>query len=134
MSFHGNPVAKVTLLCSLFLGTSWSLATAADNSAMAGLIGNTLIQTGDSWEHHTWYNPDSVYYSSGYWTVNGVTGMGGDDGTYAVESGQLCQMSKLPNKPRVCGLPGLNHKLGDKWDGKTADGKPEHYEIAQGHQ
>ncbi len=130
---RGKFIIAPVVMAVAMLGLCASQADAAVDPGVNGLIGNTLIQSGETWEHHTWYNANGAYVTSGYDTVNGVTGMGGEDGTYAVQGGKLCQTSRLTNKS-VCGFQGLKKKLGDKWDVKRADGQTEHFEVGAGHQ
>ena len=120
----------MAIACAAFTSGA---AFAADDAAVKGLFGNTLIQSGPTWEQHTWYNPNGGFVTSGWWTREGVTGMGGADGTYSIENGKLCQKPKRVETPAACGLPGLNHKAGDKWDGVNAAGQAEHYEVVAGH-
>lgn len=104
---------------------------------MEGHYGNTLIAWGKGWETHYWYNRDHTFTAFRYRTVNGVTTLEGEKGTWEVRGGPeqgettggVCRVSKV--RKNRCMNYEMYQKVGDNWIAWWHD-EAQHFEIVAG--
>lgn len=111
-----------------------ALAGAAFADTMSETYGNTVISTNDKGETtKLWFKADGTYT---YVTAKGDKG----SGKWAIKDGKYCGTPDLPaNAPAGTPAPKescqpyeANHKAGDKWSQKDAEGKTFNIEIKKG--
>ena len=101
---------------------------------MAETYGNTVLSTNDNGETSKfWFKADGTVT---FETSKGEKG----SGKWAIKEGKYCSTPNLPaNAPKDTPAPKescleyqANHKVGDKWTQKDADGKTITVEIKKG--
>jgi hypothetical protein len=109
-------------------------AGAALADTMSETYGNTVLATNDKGETtKVWFKADNTYTSE---DAKGVKG----SGKWAIKDGKYCSTPNLAaDAPagtaapkEACFAYEPNHKVGDKWSQKDADGKMFKAEIRKG--
>ena len=120
------------LSLSAFIAVGFAGAALADT--MTETYGNTLLATNDKGETtKVWFKADNSYT---FQDSKGVKG----SGKWAIKDGQYCDTPNMAvDAPagtvapkEACFAYEANHKVGDKWSQKDADGRMFNAEIRKG--
>ena len=123
---------KIALLACALVGVGFAGTALADT--MAETYGNTVLSTNAAGEvTKLWFKADGTYSVE---TAKGEKG----SGKWAIKDGKYCSTPNLPaNAPKETPAPKescteykADHKAGDKWTQKDADGKDITVEIKKG--
>jgi hypothetical protein len=123
-------IARVGLSALIALG----FAGAALADTMSETYGNTVLTTNDKGETtKVWFKADNTY---AFEDAKGVKG----SGKWSTKNGKYCSTANLASDApagtvapkEACIAYEANHKVGDNWSQKDADGKTFKVEIKKG--